>query len=86
MKGIDDRRRDGGGIIRIPLYKPFKSRVMEQDWCRRCGESINYIFCSKSLKWGVLKVDDSQGRELGENGGGCCLVKNEFECSWGDDR
>ena len=50
MKGIDDRDRDGRNIIRIPLYKPFKMRVMEQGWCGGCGGRINNIFCSKTLK------------------------------------
>ena len=54
--------------------------MTEQYWCRRCGCVV------KILKWGVLKVDDSQGNELGKYGGWCYRVKNEHEWSWDGER
>ena len=60
--------------------------MTEQYWCRRCEGSINNICVVKILKWGVLKVDDSQGNELGKYGGWCYRVKNEHEWSWGGER
>ena len=66
------------------MCKPFKSRVIEQGWCKKYGGSINNIFYSKKAKWSVLKVDDSLGNELGKDGKGCCRVKNE--CEWSGDR
>ena len=61
--------------------------MIEQSRCVRCGRSINNEFCSKKiLKWGVLKVDDSQGNELWKDGGECCCVNNEDELSWSGER
>ena len=50
MKRINDKFRDGEDSIKILLYKPFKSGVIEQSRYVRCGGSINNIFCSKKTK------------------------------------
>ena len=46
---------------------------------------IIYILI-KRLIWCVLNVDDSQGNELGKNGGKCCRVKNEGDLSGNGER
>ena len=68
MERIDDEVWYGGKFIRIVLFKSFKSRMMKQTRGVRCGWSIENIFCSKELKWGILKVDDNQENKLGKDG------------------
>ena len=93
MGGSGSERR--GSMIEVKMIGVSPgfhcTNPLNRRWWNKVGkgdakEVLRISFVVKILKWGVLKVDDSQGNELGRNGGGCCRVKNECKWSWGGER
>ena len=57
---------------------------LNRGWWDKVGvgdveEALIISFVVKRLTWGVLKIGDSQGNELGNDGERFCRVKNECE-------
>ena len=69
----------------------YCTNPLNQGWWKKLGvldihEVLIIYILIKRLIWCVLNVDDSQGNELGKNGGKCCRVNNEGALSGNGER